>query len=363
MDNKILELLLENIEFTIIWVIVVMILLYNILNPSNNKKGFSLNFSNNRKNFNLKFLENYSINISKSYQSFHIPKKDWSQRLIEAPNEELKIIQKNILKDLQKVFILPSYVTAFKKWSGIKNNAKKHINKKIVINIDIENFFHSITTDKIQKALNSYKDISSEEINKLISLVTYNWRLAQWAPTSPFMANLVFLWVDKIILNLLKKYDKNISYSRYADDITFSSDKNEIKNAIRIITDSLLPKFWYKAKKKKTTIYRYHTKQLVTWLVVNKKVSYPKNKYMKLRSMVYNFLKKSVWNINIVKWHLAFLKSVDSKKYNKLKFYYKKTFKWTNNYELLFKKWKKRYKKLIFLNPRTWEMENIKSRF
>jgi RNA-directed DNA polymerase len=98
--------------------------------------------------------------------------------------------------------------------------------------------------------------------------------------------------IDEIIIKLLKKYDKNVAYTRYADDITFSSDNENIKNAIRIITDSILPKYGFQANKKKTKVYRNHRKQLVTGLVVNKRVAYPRDKYMILRAKIYNFLQK-----------------------------------------------------------------------
>lgn len=286
---------------------------------------------------NLKFIKKYSV-ANKSYESFYIPKKSWEKRLIESPNSDLKSIQKLLLKDLEKTFLLPWFVTAFRKKYSIKTNAKKHINKKIVINIDIENFFHSISSEKIRKTLSFYENITENEIDNFINIVTYNNKLPQWAPTSPFVANLVFLWIDNIIIKLLKKYDKKVSYTRYADDITFSSNNQKIKNAIRIITESLLPKYWYNVKKKKTTIYRKHRKQLVTWLIVNERVALPRNKYMILRSAVYNFLKKWEWNIDIIRWNLAFLKNVDKKKYNKLKFYYRRNFKENRNYKILFQK-------------------------
>lgn len=343
----------DSIESIIFVIFLVIILLIPSL-KSIIKTIFWIKYSNFSWNFNLSFVWKYSCGDYK-YNSFDIPKRDWTKRNIEAPNDELKNIQKEILKEFNKIYLFPSYVTAFKKKSSIKNNASKHINKKMIINIDIENFFNSITNEKITNALKSYKWIKIEEIYKLLELTTYKWRLPQGAPTSPFLANLTFIWIDKIIINLLKKYDRNVSYTRYADDITFSSNNTKIKNAIRIITDSILPKYWYKAKKKKTTIYRSHTKQIVTWLVVNEKVSYPRNKYMKLRSMICNYLWKWIWDVNVIKWHLAFLKNVDKKKYLKLRFYYLKKFTKTANYEKLFKKWKKRYNRSEFINPRNWE--------
>jgi len=290
----------------------------------------NISYGNNI-NFDIDFLDNYNLSDF-SYKVFSIPKRKGWKRQIYAPNDGLKKVQKDILHKLECTYFLPKFVTAFRKWFSIKDNAKYHKNKKIVINIDIKDFFPSIKADMIKERL-SYYNFDGNKIEKFIEYTTRNWILPQWAPTSPFVANFVFLPIDYMMIKLLKKYDENVSYTRYADDITFSSDNENIKNAIRIIIDSILPKYGFKANKDKITIYRSHRKQLVTWLMVNKKVSYPRNKYMILRAKIYNFLKNWEWNINEIKWHLAFLRSVDYKKYKRLKKYYSKKF---SNIDLLF---------------------------
>ena len=331
---------MSDVKSIIIYVLVFLVIL-KILFFLIKKKSFS-SVKNKRniegkikKDISLEFINSFHVH-DKTYKTFSIPKKNWAIRTIEAPNDELKKIQKDILKELENFFYLPYYITAFRKRYSIKTNAKKHIDRKIVINIDLKDFFHSITSQKIRDRL-AYLNIETDIIDKFIDFTTTKNRLPQWAPTSPIIANFVFLPVDKAIINLLKKYDKNVWYTRYADDITFSSDNTKIKDSIRIIIDFLLPNFWYTASIKKTKVYRKHRKQLVTWLVVNERVSYPRWKYMILRSMVYNFLNKWWWEKIKIKWKLSFLRSVDKKKYNKLKFYYRRKFKNTPNYRFLFK--------------------------
>ncbi len=285
-------------------------------------------------NFNIDFVDDYDL-FDFSYETFSVSKRNGWKREIFAPNKELKKVQKDILHKLEYSYFLPKFVTAFRKWISIKDNAKYHKNKKIVINIDIKDFFPSVKVNMIKERL-KYYDFDNDKIEKFVKYTTVNWFLPQWAPTSPFIANFVFLPVDYIILNLLKKYDEDISYTRYADDITFSSDNENIKNAIRIITESILPKYGFQANKKKTTVYRNHRKQLVTWLVVNERVSYPRNKYIILRAKIYNFLEKNIWDETEIKGYLAFLRDVDYKKYKKLKKYYWQKFNWTDKYKILF---------------------------
>jgi len=290
--------------------------------------------SKEEKSFNIDFVNEYEV-WDYSYKSFFIPKKDGSKREIFAPNEELKKVQRDILNKFSSSFRLPWYVTWFRKNYSIKTNAQHHTWKEVLVKIDIENFFPSITEKKLKKMFLDFW-YEEESINKLLKLITYNGSLAQWAPTSPFFANLVFLQVDKAILKLLKNYDKNVEYTRYADDITFSSNNSEINRAIAIIINSILPNFGYKAHPNKIRVKRKWKRQMVTWLVVNEKISYPRNKYMKLRAMIHNFLQNKAGNVNEIKGHLSFLKSVDKKKYNKLKFYYRRKFKWTENYNKIF---------------------------
>lgn len=281
----------------------------------------------------LDFLDKYDI-YDFSYKTFYIPKRNWAERKIDSPNKELLKAQRDILNIFEKNIILPKYITAFRKKFSIRTNAKYHVNKKIIVNIDLKDFFQSVTDKKIKEMFINLK-FNQDKIDKLIKFITYNWSLPQGGPTSWFFANLAFVGIDKIIIKILKKYDENVSYTRYADDITFSSDNTKIVNAIRIIENILL-KYDYKINKDKTCIYRKNKRQLVTWLVVNERISYPRNKYFLLKAMVYNLIINWKWDFHKIKGHLSFLYSVDRKKYKKLKKYYNKKF-WENSvYKKLF---------------------------
>lgn len=282
----------------------------------------------------LNFLDKYDID-NFSYKTFYISKKNWGKRRIDTPNEELLKVQRDILRTFEKNILLPKYITAFRKHFSIRTNAKHHINKKIIVNIDLKDFFQSVTEEKLKKMFINLK-FNPKKIDKLIKIITYNWSLPQWAPSSWFFANLAFAGIDKIIIKILQKYDKNVSYTRYADDITFSSDNVKIVNAIRII-ENILKQYGYKINKDKICIYRKNKRQLVTWLVVNEKVSYPKDKYFLLKAMVYNFIKNWEWDFFKIKGHLSFLYSVDKIKYKKLKKYYGKRFWENSSYKKLFK--------------------------
>jgi len=266
-------------------------------------------FSNQRKDIFVPIL----------YKEFRVLKKSWWYRLIEAPIPILKSLQKNLLLILYKVFTLPEFITAFRPFYSLKDNAKFHVKKKYIIKIDLKNFFHYVTNKKIEEYFSSL-NYNKAEIDKLLSIITYKWRLPQGAPTSPFISNLIFLKVDEVIINLLAHYLKNwFDYTRYADDIAISTNNDKIFSLLDIIIEEIIPLYWYKVNKNKVKILKQWQRQIVTGLVVNEKVSIPRYKYDLIKAMTFNFIFKGKGEERVINWHLGFLKSVDKERYNKLK--------------------------------------------
>ena len=170
-------------------------------------------------------------------------------------------------------------------WS-IKDNAKKHINKNIVVNVDISNFFPNSKKDIVWSTLykylkNSY-DISS--IRFIHELSCYRESLPQGAPTSPTISNLIMNDFDKKLNKVCEM--KNISYTRYADDLTFSGDASSI--SILPFVKDLLSSKGYMLDPKKTNIFRKGRRQVVTGLVVNEQVSVARPIRKKIRAAVHN---------------------------------------------------------------------------
>lgn len=339
---------IENIIFYLLVILVIYLI----------TKRWKSKFSwNNLKTLNLSdtFKKVLDFDSSdNSYSSFTIPKKDWTPRQIEAPNSSLKKVQKDLLVLLSTNILLPWYITWFRKRFSIKTNALKHVWKSVVINLDIKDFFMNVTQDKLRQRLEFMK-IDTEVISRLEKLCFYNWRLPQWAPTSPFIANFLFIPIDEAIINLAKKFDKKMSYSRYADNITISSNVSKISNLIRLISDWIVPKFWYEIKKSKVNLTRKHTRQTVTWIVVNEKTSMPREKFMKLRAKVHTFLVKWTGKADEIAWNLSFLYMLDKKKYWKLQRKYKKKYWDTSALNQIFKRNPKKKKYVYWnnVNPRT----------
>lgn len=168
----------------------------------------------------------------KYYRVFEIPKKHGGSRQIATPRVFLKVVQKWMLTQILSRAHLPAYVTGFVPGGGIVKNAAFHTGHKFLARIDLEDFFPSIGYGKV-KAVYSAFGFPEKVVHLLSSLCLFDGALPQGAPTSPYLANLAFHPVDGQILELAKACE--LTYSRYADDLTFSANDPFPKTFIRDI--------------------------------------------------------------------------------------------------------------------------------
>jgi RNA-directed DNA polymerase len=170
------------------------------------------------------------------YRVFGLPKRGGGIRPIATPKIFLKVVQRWILENILYRQSMPEYVTGFVPRRGTLANARVHIGGKYVLRMDIQDFFPSIRSSQV-RALFSEMGFSEKVSAFLTRLTTLNGSLPQGAPSSPYIANLAFLSVDSRISSIAK--NQSMAYSRYADDITLSSQHpigseviNEIGNTI-----------------------------------------------------------------------------------------------------------------------------------
>lgn len=181
------------------------------------------------------FIVSLMVNSNHYYRTFTI-RKGSKLREIQAPTVALKIIQRWFAGHLSRNISLPSYVCGFIPGkNGVKEAAKFHCNAKCVYSLDIENFFPSITIDKVISALTKI-GYSEKTAIFLSNLTTLDRKLPQGSPASPVLSNLAFECTDNKIHRLTERL--GIKYTRYADDMVFSSTRElsqEIRNSIKDI--------------------------------------------------------------------------------------------------------------------------------
>ena len=214
-----------------------------------------------------------------SYSVYSIRKKNGKRRIITAPNNELKEAQYEIMRFLnkQKVSV---YAHGFVENRSILTNALNHTNKKFILNIDMKDFFPSIKRDRVRFLFNTL-GLSKDALE----VVLYNDCLPQGSPCSPVISNLVCVELDEYMGLYAEK--KGFVYSRYADDLTFSSDNIEQDDILEIY--SIIESFGFIVNESKTSLLGQNKRQMVTGLVVNKKVNIPRKMKRRLRAMKHQY--------------------------------------------------------------------------
>jgi RNA-directed DNA polymerase len=177
----------------------------------------------------------YHILVSpedKRYRDFSIPKKSGQYRTISAPCTPLKILQRKLSQVLYSVYEPKSTVHGFVPARSILTNAGKHSRKRYILNIDLKDFFHSIHFGRVQGIFmkppyNLPKDVAVV----LAKICCYSKRLPQGAPTSPIVSNMICARMDSELRKLAREF-KCTYYTRYADDITFSTTLSQFPSEL-----------------------------------------------------------------------------------------------------------------------------------
>lgn len=222
----------------------------------------------------------------KCYRTFFIKKRNGGYRVIEAPIASLKEAQQKILLYLLEP--LPSHEAAlgFIKGKSPKDNAERHLGARIILNMDIKDFFPSIKKMLVREVLQKY--FTQNEIETILSLVCYKGRLPQGSPCSPYISNLVCKQLD-CELNRLA-IDNKLIYTRYADDLTFSSKDIEfkMKNLISLV-EAVCNKHGFRMNRAKTRIAKPGKRMAVTGICINTERLTISRRYRRLlRAILHN---------------------------------------------------------------------------
>lgn len=214
------------------------------------------------------FLQKHIRLCPMLYMEIPLKKKDGTPRPIRAPKEKLKLIQRAILKNIFSDIKLPPCCYGFSKNKSIIENAKAHSENDYLLNLDIQDFFPSVHYTKVQQIFVDI-EVSSEVADILCGLTTYEHRLPQGAPTSPFLASFALSNLDYRLMKLAKS--NYLTYTRYFDDISFSGNKRVIvleKDIMRIIKEE-----GYKVKISKRKLFnKGETKEVNGIFIRDKKL-------------------------------------------------------------------------------------------
>ncbi|MFB2923946.1 reverse transcriptase domain-containing protein [Aerosakkonema funiforme] len=254
----------------------------------------------------LRFI---AFNRQKShYIRFQIPKKTGGYRL-SAPMNLIKKAQDWILNHILEKLDIHDAAHGFRRDRSIVTNAKLHLEKEVIINIDFKDFFPSISYKRVKGLFISFgysattsaifalictepKIKEIELYGKKELLISWTERcLPQGAPTSPAISNLICRRLDKRLIEMAAEY--GFVYTRYADDLTFSASGENSQNICKLFKSInwIVNHEGFNINEDKTRILRKSRQQEVTGVVVNSKLNVDRKTLKRFRATLYNIEK------------------------------------------------------------------------
>lgn len=261
-------------------------------------------------NYKLSGLSYIVFQIPKAakYKTFSIKKRGGGERRIDAPIPMLKGLQKRLaevlyecIRELEKPEKRTNKLShAFRKDHSIITNAKAHTSRRYVLNLDLLNFFPSLHFGRVRGFfLNNNQFKLAEPVATLLAQIACNdGVLPQGSPCSPILSELLTHFLDMRMVKLAAK--NKCSYTRYADDITFSTNQKDFPATLAVaVSDGWVVSHELKSRIKdagftineaKTRMQVRGSRQTVTGLTVNKKVNVVQCYYKSARAMTHSFL-------------------------------------------------------------------------
>jgi len=235
-----------------------------------------------------------------TYKVYTIPKKSKGKRTIAQPARETKYIQHWLINNIFKLLPIHEAATAYTKGSSIKNNALKHVSNEYISKFDFKDFFTSIKENHLEKHIVKHlgDSLDKGDIDVVLRLCCIKPKgngslcLSVGAPSSPLLSNSIMYEFDTLVTNWCHK--NKFIYTRYADDLTFSTnEKNACKN-IEPVLRKIIKKLEYPALRfnlKKTIHLSKKNQRRVTGLILTNDgaVSIGRTKKREISSLVHKY--------------------------------------------------------------------------
>lgn len=257
----------------------------------------------------LRFLS-FSRRIShiSHYVRFRIAKKTGGDRLISAPMPRLKAAQYWIVANILEPLKVHDAAHGFCRNRSIVTNATPHVGADVVVNLDLKDFFPSISYARIKglfRALGyseaaatifallcTEADVEEVELDGRTYYVAQSTRrLPQGAPTSPGLTNILCRRLDRRLTGLAQEL--GYTYTRYADDLTFSASGAATEQVGRLLRQvkGIVTHEGFEVHPKKTRVLRRSRQQEVTGVVVNEKLNVDRKTLKRFRATLHHIEK------------------------------------------------------------------------
>lgn len=214
-----------------------------------------------------RLLTELARNPAAGYRRQWITKSNGELRPLSIPGPELRRQQKFILEWILKELEVDPHAFAYRKGVGIRECAQPHVNRDVVVHLDIEDFFGSITEDMIYQMLREQTGYEKSLCRFLARLCSVKGKLPQGAATSPMISNLVFRSCDQHLALMAARC--GMDYSRYSDDMFFSGGEEARVDTLLRGAEMVLKLYGFRLNREKTKVRRRQHRQSVLGLTVN----------------------------------------------------------------------------------------------
>ncbi len=235
-----------------------------------------------------------------SYKVYTIPKRSGGERIIAQPAKETKFVQHWLIQNIFEYLPIHECASAYKVGSSIKKNANAHKNNSYVTKFDFKNFFTSIKSDDLEKHISKYlgESLEAKDIHDIvrISCIRLKGRndlcLSIGAPSSPVLSNTIMYDFDSEIFAWCAQND--ITYTRYADDLTFSTSIKGIAGNIEPFIRNVIRKLSYPSLRlndKKTTHLSKKYQRRITGIIINNEghISLGRKRKREISALIHRF--------------------------------------------------------------------------
>jgi len=271
------------------------------------------------------------------YKVYQISKKNSTEkRTIAHPSRVLKAVQRTLLSSiLDDLLAVHDCAKAYKKGTGIKANASIHLQNNFLLKMDFKNFFPSITSDDFEKLLREKYDVTDTYDLNILKQVFFmkvreNLVLSIGSPGSPLISNSMLFNFDETMNEVSR--NNGVIYSRYSDDLTFSTSTPEVltgwpKQITKILDDLVYPRLTVNVDKTVHTSKRHNRHVTGVTLSSEGKLSIGREKKRIIRAKIHQVNKLNPNEIRQLRGHLAFLAHIEPDTYRVLSIKYKNEFR------------------------------------
>lgn len=240
----------------------------------------------------LSFLADTN-NVQRRCKTFRLRKKHGGYREITAPKVGLRGIL-NALNILLQTYDEPTpWAFGFVCGRSVVDNARPHVGKRYILNLDLKDFFPTITRQQVADCLAAepfgFSSLAAKLISGLATVRTKNNEevLAQGFATSPTLSNFICREMDKEIASIATA--QGITFTRYADDLTFSADTDILRPQGELVQQvkAIVERYGFRLNEEKTHLQRRGRRQEVTGLMVTEKVNVSRRYVREIRSLLY----------------------------------------------------------------------------